>query len=195
VICCCICFKKAEKVLCQVDKDDKNVALVVKGKKKDMSKVRCLACHKTGHYTSQCLNKKEKKPEPEIAEFVERHEREFSLMIGPLGSGCLVFEDIEVWFVDNGASRHMTRMRLVFFSLSETNSDCYVGVGTDPQLAVKGVGSVRFQLESGGFLEVARVLYVPEMMVNLLSVSSLEVDRFGVAFYCSRVWELLQTQQ
>ena len=96
MICCCICLKKAEVVLCQVDKDDKNVALVVKGKKKDLSKVRCFACHKTSHYTSQCLNKKEKKSEPEvsasteIAEFVERHEREFSLMTSPLGSGFLV---------------------------------------------------------------------------------------------------------
>jgi hypothetical protein len=200
VICCCVFLKKAEKVLCQVDKDEKNVALVLKGKKKHMSKVRCFACHKTGHYASQCPNKKEKNSEPQvsasaaIAEFVERHEREFSLMTGPLGSGCLVFEDIEVWFVDSGSSRHRTRMRLVFLSLSKTDSDYYVDVGTCPQLAVKGVGSVKFQLELGGFLEVFRVLYVPKMMVNLLSVSSLEVDRFGVAFYCGRVWELLQTQ-
>jgi hypothetical protein len=99
-----------------------------------------------------------------------------------------VFKDIEVWFVDSGASRHMTGMRLVFLSLSETDSDCCVGVGTGPQLAVKGVGSVRFQLVSRGFLEVGGVLYVPEMMVNLLSVSSLEVDGFGVAFYCGRVF-------
>jgi hypothetical protein len=39
VICCCICLKKEEKVLCQVDKDDKNVSLVLKGNKKDMRKV------------------------------------------------------------------------------------------------------------------------------------------------------------
>ena len=126
-----------------MDKDDNNVSLVVKGKKKDMSKVRCFACHKTGHYASQCSNKKEKKPKlevsasTEIAEFVERHEREFSRMTGPLSSGCLVFEDIEVWFVDSGAFRHMTRMRLVFLSLLETYSDCCVGVGIGPQLAVK----------------------------------------------------------
>jgi hypothetical protein len=31
------------------------------------------------------------------------------------------------------------------------------------------------------------VLYIPEMTVNLLSVSALEVDGFGVAFYCGRV--------
>jgi hypothetical protein len=37
---------------------------------------------------------------------------------GALGSGGLAFEDIEVWFVDSGASRHMTGMRSVFLSLS-----------------------------------------------------------------------------
>jgi hypothetical protein len=93
-----------------------------------------------------------------------------------------------VWFVDNGASRHMTGMRLVFLSLSETDSDYCVGVGTGLQLAVKGVGSVRFQLESGCFLKIVGVLYVPEIMVNLLSVSILEVDGFGVAFYYGRVF-------
>jgi hypothetical protein len=54
---------------------------------------------------------------------------------------------------------------------------------------VKGVGSVRFQLDSGGFLEVAEVLFIPEMTVNLLLVSALEIDGFGVAFYCG--WVLL----
>jgi hypothetical protein len=62
--------------------DDEKVSLVGKRneKKKDMSKARCFACHKTSHYVSQCLNKKEKKLEPEmsastkIAECVERHE-------------------------------------------------------------------------------------------------------------------------
>jgi hypothetical protein len=93
-----------------------------------------------------------------------------------------------VWFVDSGASRHMTGMRSVFLSLSKIDLDCVVDSGADSQLAVKGVGSVRFQLESGGFLDVAGVLYIPEMTINLLSVSSLEVDGFGVAFYCGRVF-------
>jgi hypothetical protein len=67
--------------------DDENVALVGKSneKKKDISKVRCFSFHKTSHYFSQCPNKKEKKSEPEvsasteIAEFVERHENDWSL--------------------------------------------------------------------------------------------------------------------
>jgi hypothetical protein len=39
--------KKGKKI---VNKDDK--------KKKDMSKVKCFACHKFGHYAGQCPNKK-----------------------------------------------------------------------------------------------------------------------------------------
>jgi hypothetical protein len=87
-----------------------------------MSKVKCFACHKTSHYASQCPNKKKKKQEPEVststevAEFTEKFEREFSLMTGLSSSGSAEFGDIGVWFVDSGASRHMTGMRSVFLS-------------------------------------------------------------------------------
>jgi hypothetical protein len=79
------------------DANDKNISLMEKGNKKDMSKVKCFSCHKTGQYASQCLNKKKKKLEPkmsasiEVVEFTQRFEKEFSLMAGSVGSGCLVF--------------------------------------------------------------------------------------------------------
>jgi hypothetical protein len=176
--------------------DDKNIALVVKGneKKKGMSKVRCFACHKTGHYVSQCLNKKKKKLEQEVSastkvvEFVERYEKELSLMTGPVGSVCLVFEDIESWFVDNGASLHMTGLRSVFLDLTEIDSDCRVNCVAIPQLAVKGVVRVIFQLELGGLLEVVEVLYIPELTVNFLLVSALDESGFGVVFYGGHVF-------
>jgi hypothetical protein len=82
----------------------------------------------------------------------------------------------------------MTRMRSVFLNLPETDSDYLVGIGTSPQLAVKGVGSVRFQLESRGFIEVVGVLYIPEMTANFHSVSALDIDGFGVTFYCGWVF-------
>jgi hypothetical protein len=174
--------------------DNKNVALMAKGNKKDMSKVKCFACHKTGHYASQCLNKKKKKPEPEVStsvkvvEFTRRFEKEFSLMASSVGNGCLVFEDIESWFVDCGASRHMTGLRSIFLDLTKIDSDCSVNCGTGPQHAVKGVGRMRIQLQSGGLLEVGDVLYVPELTINLLSVSALDESGFGVVFNSGHVF-------
>jgi hypothetical protein len=45
--------------------------------------------------------------------------------------------------------------------------------GTHAKCGVEGFGIVRFQLESGGFLEVEDVLYVPELKNKFLSVSIL----------------------
>jgi hypothetical protein len=99
-----------------------------------------------------------------------------------------VCEDIKSWFVDSGAYRHMTRMRSVFLSFPEIDLDCHVGCGTSTMHVVKGVGCVIFQLELGGFLEVAEVLLVPELLVNLLSVSSLEDEGCGVVLYRGKVF-------
>jgi hypothetical protein len=47
---------------------------------------------------------------------------------------------------------------------------------------VRGVGNVRFQLEFGGLLELDRVLFVPGLRVNLLSVSALKDVGYCVLF-------------
>jgi hypothetical protein len=64
-------------------------------------------------------------------------------------------------------------MRLVFLSVSETGSDCHVKSGARTRHVVKGIGCVKFQLDSGVSLEVDEVMYVPELRVNLFSVSAL----------------------
>jgi hypothetical protein len=89
---------------------------------------------------------------------------------------------IDMWVLDNGASSHMMRMRSMFLSVSETGSDLHVRCGASTMHAVNGVGCVRFQLESGGSLEVAEVLFVPEQKVNFLSVSALEDLGYTVMF-------------
>jgi hypothetical protein len=123
-----------------------------------MSKVRCFECHKTSHYASQCPNKKKNKKELEVAAtastemnaFAEKFDDEFSLVATLSSSSRLTeLEDNGAWFVDNGSSHHMTEMRSVFLSVSETGSDLHVQSGVHTMHVVKGVGCVRFQLESG----------------------------------------------
>lgn len=181
--------------------DEENVALIVNSKatikkgsnagatsEKDMSKVKCFACHKTGHYTSQCPNKKKGKKDAqvvvstEVDDYVERFEKKFSLVSYLLGNGGAVYEDTGAWFVNNGSSHHMMGMRSVFLSFLEIDSDFHVDCGTSTMHAMKGVGCVRFQLELGGSLEVVEVLFVLELKVNLLLVPALENDIYGVLF-------------
>jgi hypothetical protein len=106
--------------------DEENVSLVVLNKKKfkkgpnggnkpkaegkkDMSKVKCFACHKFGHYVGQCSNKKKKQTTTSIAveEFSTKFDKEFSLIV------CLSTRTThsDVWYIDSGASRHMTGVR------------------------------------------------------------------------------------
>jgi hypothetical protein len=111
----------------------------------------------------------------EMDAFAEKYDGEFSLVATLSSNNKLAeLEDSGAWFVDSGSSCHMMGMRSVFLSVSEKDVDCYVKSGMHTMHAVKGGGCVRFQLESGVSLEVAGVMYVLGLKVNLLSVSALE---------------------
>lgn len=55
-------------------------------------------------------------------------------------------------------------------------------LGDDVRYAVKGEGTIMFQLELGGFFEAQDVLYVPGLKKNLLSVSVMENRGFDIMF-------------
>jgi hypothetical protein len=122
-----------------------------------LSKVKCFACHKSGHYASQCPEKKKGKgksqqvatsAETQLSEFVAKFESDFSLV------SCLSTSTVarSAWYLDSGASRHMTEARELFNSLTETDSGIHVELGDDAKYAVKGEGTILFQLESGRFV-------------------------------------------
>ena len=182
--------------------DEENVALAGKGKgkfkrgpsggatshgekKKDMSKVKCFACHKTGHYAGQCPNKKKKKGQQsqvaasaEVDEFSSRFENEFSLVT------CLSSKSVSsrVWYIDSGASSHMTGVRENFTDLSEKNIDLDIELGDDSTVKAVGQGTVLFQRESQQPMKVKDVLYVPGLAKNLISISAIEDRGYDVTF-------------
>jgi hypothetical protein len=94
------------------------------------------------------------------------------------GLGKVIYEDIEEWFMESGSSHHMTKMRSIFLTFSESDTDCFVGSGTNTRQAIRGYGYVRFQLKLRGFMGIKHMLYVPELKVNLLSVATFEDDGY-----------------
>jgi hypothetical protein len=86
------------------------------------------------------------------------------------------------WFLDNGASHHMTKAHEIFSILMERDSYLHVQLGDDSKYVVKGEGTITFHLESGGSLDAQDVLYVPGLKKNFLSVSSMEDMGFSITF-------------
>eukprot|EP00253_Pinus_taeda_P007806 PITA_07806 len=162
---------------------------------KDYSKVKCWNCQKMGHYAVVCPEKKKKKGKDqslaasaEIEDFAGRFDREFAFTMcesSSAGSPAIQVQrehalpsisgaSSGIWYVDSGASRHMTGVREYFSELSESGTDVKVVLGDDRVVRAVGVGTLTFQRESKPPLKVTDVFYVPGMRKNLIYVSFLE---------------------
>ena len=141
------------------------VALAAKGKKKvgkkgpkvgdkknsggeqqrDMSKVKCFVCHKFGHYAGQCPNKKKQVvASADVEEFASKFDREFSLI--EYLSSCS--STSRVWYIDSGASAHMSGVRECFSKLNERGVSVEVELGDGKVVRAVGRGTVSFQRKS-----------------------------------------------
>ena len=84
--------------------------------------------------------------------------------------GSIVYENIETWLVDSGSSCHMMGLRTMFFSFIEIDSNYYVHSSTNAMHVVKGLGYVRFQLNSREPLDMVETLFVLKININFLLV-------------------------
>jgi len=92
---------------------------------------------------------------------------------------CIVAWD---HYIDSGASSHMTGHKHYFSSLSEKEFGFEIVLGDDYAYHPKGIGTIKFERESGKHLYLSDVLYVPRLRKNLVSVSVLEDKGYEVSF-------------
>ena len=111
----------------------------------DLSKVKCFCCHKLGHFASQCPNKKNKNSKSkfsslaEIEDFSSRFEEYIGLI------ACMLnFVFTSVWYVDSGASFHMTRCEEFFISLHEEDIDLQIELGDNGKYKAIVHGTITF---------------------------------------------------
>ena len=86
----------------------------------------------------------------------------------------MVPTESDIWLIESGTSRHMTRYRDHLTNLVEKEYILHVVPGDNARYSVKGVGTSTFQLDSDIPLQLSEVLYVPGMKRNLVSISALE---------------------
>ena len=87
------------------------------------------------------------------------------------------------WYIDSGASSHMTGAREVFSELSETGRDVEVVLGGNTVVRAVGRGTITFQRESMSPMTLRDVLYVPGLKKNLYQFPPLRIGVLGCAFH------------
>ena len=119
----------------------------------------------------------------EVDEFSRNFDEEFCLI------ACMESTTrSSIWYIDSGASSHMTGQKRFFRDLHEGGTGIHVELGDDARYQAQGVGTVSFERESGKPLSFVDVLYVPGLTKNLISVSTLEDKGYQVKFRDHRVY-------
>jgi hypothetical protein len=158
------------------------------GQGRDMNKVKCFVCKKFGHYAGQCPNRKKNKGgtavTAEEVDFPTQFQRECAFHVCCSSS---VEYSPDIWYIDSGASSHMTGIREHFSDLRDPFVRMDISLGDDRIVTVAGIGTVSFRREDLPPLSFTDVLFVPGMKKNLISVSTLQDRGLEVLFIGSEV--------
>lgn len=72
----------------------------------------------------------------------------------------------DLWYLDTGATNHMTGARSVFFELNT--------VVTGSVVTIEGYGTILFACKNGEHRGLTGVYYIPRLTVNLISLRELD---------------------
>lgn len=145
---------------------------------RDASRITCYQCDKVGHYVSDCPDRLLKLQETHETKEEETHEAD-ELMIHEV---VLLNEEkvkpnmfetdtdkSNVWYLDNGASNHMSGDRSYFTTLDETITG-KVKFDDDSRIDIKGKGSISFVFKNGVKKVMSNVYFIPALKSNIISL-------------------------
>jgi len=163
--------------------------------KRDKNHIKCFKCHKYGHYANRCPGEK-KGDEAHHARVEEAAvllaETEVPgpfkrLSASTVQNGIVLNEPKvmpelhltggrsssgDMWYLDNGASNHMTGDRQKFKDL-DSNITGKVRFGDDSTVEIEGMGTILFQGQSGDQWVLSEVYFIPKLHSNLISLGQL----------------------
>jgi len=140
------------------------------GLKKDLRDVTCFKCKKTGHFMNKC---------PEV----KKNEDSSNAFNAVFLTGNFNNTD---WYVDSGCSVHLTSRKDWLENVNKDVPVKEITVANNTRLAIAGSGDVQITTtiaEEEHSVRVSNVLYVPNLMTNLLSVSQLIKNDNKVIFH------------
>ena len=153
--------------------------------------IECDYCGKPGHLAKDCYRRKNN-------ESNQRHRRHNGNYINRdtsvndgfknlklfLSDAALSAEtdDENAWFIDSGASAHMTCNKEWYDKYYEKSDGTHIYLGDDRSLKVQGYGIINVYLPNGQMRQIHNVMYVPALKKNLISVSTITDNHLKVEF-------------
>lgn len=101
-----------------------------------------------------------------------------TLLVAACHENCME----EVWYLDSGASKHMTGNKNLFSSLKSIDHG-EVTIGDAKAYKIEGVGEISFKSKSGNVEKMSEVYYVPGLKSNLLSAGHLLRRGYDIHFH------------
>ncbi|XP_055543383.1 uncharacterized protein LOC129728931 [Wyeomyia smithii] len=144
-----------------------------KTKQKEKAAIKCFKCKRLGHFASECQkreanDKKEKKSSGKHAAFSARE----------ASSGAN-----EDWIFDSGATSHMCHNKSILNCVKEVVQ--HINVANNAESLVVATGTVNLVADVQGCscdLMMANVLCIPDLALNLMSVSKICNSGYRVVF-------------
>lgn len=151
--------------------------------------VRCFNCNIIGHIAAKCRKPKKRdsnnyNKEDSNAHFVNRDDDDNDDAILFMAADAKSITNVDDWFIDSGASEHMSPNKNYFLDFKEI-SHRSVRIANDQNLQYLGQGKIEVisRIDNREVkITLQNCLYVPDLKVNLISVSKLTVLGFDVKF-------------
>lgn len=162
----------------------------IKNSKQNFKKknVKCYYCHQKGHWVKSCskwiADGRPPKPTSDSKKLASKDTSCTASFLGLLSVDVEVFSsqiNSDVWYIDNGASRHITMSNKNFVKFEQFESPHGITVANRKILSALGKGTLKIVTEVNGqkqYKELIDVWYVPEISKNLFSVLATH-DRYS----------------
>ncbi|XP_039128858.1 uncharacterized protein LOC120264988 [Dioscorea cayenensis subsp. rotundata] len=164
---------------------------------RDKSHIKCFKCERMGHYASECHGKRH----DDEAHLTRTVDEEPALLLTMSQGGCALGrgvagmlhcstkkdhrrdrhhdtkkeENEDLWYLDNGASNHMTGHRAKFQELNEAVTG-RVKLGDGSTVQIMDKGTVMFACKNGDQKALHEVYYIPKLCNNIISLGQMTED-------------------